>query len=111
VQIGLSATRRQQRDPIRASRTKLRIPAYFTRTVPKYEPFRGSSCLWAQGLSHEFGSGRTRVEGLGSGRRSRRPPILKRFASESAKRTAGNEMALDVKRVLDCGMNRQEPLG
>ena len=54
---------------------------------------------------------RTRVEGLGScSGRSRRPPILKPFASESAERVAGNEMALDVERVLDCGMNGQEPL-
>ena len=64
-----------------------------------------------RGLSRELGSGRTRVEGLGScSGRSRRPPILKRFASESAERIAGNEMALDVERVLDCGMNGQEPL-
>ena len=33
------------------------------------------------------------------------------FAPESAlERIAGNEMALDVERVLDCGMNGQEPL-
>ena len=36
--------------------------------------------------------------------------ILKRFASESAERIAGNEMALDVGCVLDCGMNGQKPL-
>jgi hypothetical protein len=63
------------------------------------------------GLSRKLGSGRTRGEGLGScSGRSRRPPILKRFASKSAERIAGNEMALDVERVLDCGMNGQEPL-
>ena len=63
------------------------------------------------GLSRELGSLRTRVEGLGScSGRSRRPPILKRFAPESAERIAGNEMALDVECVLDCGMNGQEPL-
>ena len=63
------------------------------------------------GMSREPGSGRTRVEGLGScSGRSCRPPILKRFASESAERIAGNEMALDVERVLDCGMNGPEPL-
>ena len=63
------------------------------------------------GLSRELGSGRTRVEGLGScSGRSRSPPILKRFASESAERIAGNEMTLDVERVLDCGVNGQEPL-
>ena len=55
--------------------------------------------------------GRTRVEGLGSGSgRSRCLPILKRFASESTERIAGNEMAFDVERVLDCGINGQEPL-
>jgi hypothetical protein len=64
-----------------------------------------------RGLSRELGSGQTRVKGLGScSGRSRRPPILKRFASESAERIAGDEMALDVERVLDCGMNGQEPL-
>jgi hypothetical protein len=64
-----------------------------------------------KGLSHEPGSGRTRVEGLGScSGRSCRPPILKRFASECAERIAGNEMALDVECVLDRGMNGQEPL-
>ena len=63
------------------------------------------------GLSRKLGSGRTRVEGRGSSSgRSRRPPILKRFASESAERIAGNEMTLDVERVLDCGVNGQEPL-
>jgi hypothetical protein len=56
-------------------------------------------------LSRELGSGRTRVEGLGScSGGSRRPPILKRFASESAEGVAGKKMALDVERVLDAGM-------
>jgi hypothetical protein len=64
-----------------------------------------------KGLSRELGSGRTRVELLGScSGDGRRPPILKRFASKNAERIAGNEMALDVERVLDCGMNGQEPL-
>jgi hypothetical protein len=36
---------------------------------------------------------------------SRRSPMLKRFVSESAERAAGNEMALDVERVLDCSMD------
>jgi hypothetical protein len=63
------------------------------------------------GLSRELDSGRTRVGGLGScSGRSCRPPILKRFASESAERIAGNEMALDVERVLDGGVTGQEPL-
>ena len=47
------------------------------------------------------------AEGL---RRQSRPPILKRFASETAEGIAGNEMALEVERVLDSGMNGQEPL-
>ena len=65
-----------------------------------------------QGLSRELGSGRTRVEGLGScSGHGGGPPILKRFASESAERIAGNEMALDVERVLDGRVNRQELLG
>ncbi len=72
--------------------------------------FQCAQELWA-GLSRELGSGRTRVEELGSRLgRSRRLPILKRFPSKSAERIAGNEMALDVERVLDCGMNGQEPL-
>ena len=50
-------------------------------------------------------------EGLGSNsRRGRCPPILQRFASEDAERVAGNEMALNVERILDDGVNRQEPL-
>jgi hypothetical protein len=51
---------------------------------------RGLPFALREGLSRELGSGRTRVEGLGScSGRSRRPPILKRFASESAERIAG----------------------
>ena len=34
-----------------------------------------------------------------------------RFISEDAERAAGCEMALDVERVLDGGVNRQELLG
>jgi hypothetical protein len=67
--------------------------------------------LGRKGLSRKLGSGQTRGEGLGScSGRSCRLPILKRFASESAERISGNEMALDVECVLDCGMNGQEPL-
>jgi hypothetical protein len=60
-------------------------------------------------LSQELGFGRTRVGRLGpySGR-GRGLPILKRFASEGAKRVAGNEMALDVEGVLDRGVNGKE---
>jgi hypothetical protein len=50
-------------------------------------------------------------EGLGSSSgRSRRPPVLQRFPSEDAERVAGNEMALNVERILDDGVNSQEPL-
>jgi transposase len=67
--------------------------------------------LHRRGLSHELGSGRTRSRRARycSGRGCR-PPTLIRFASESAERIAGNEMALDVECVLDCGMDGQEPL-
>jgi hypothetical protein len=40
----------------------------------------------------------------------RRLPILKRFASESTKRVAGNEMALNIEGVLHRGVHPQEPL-
>jgi hypothetical protein len=49
----------------------------------------------AAGLSRELGAVRTRSRRARScSSRSRRPPVLKRFASESAERIAGNEMAL-----------------
>jgi hypothetical protein len=51
--------------------------------------FQCAQELWA-GLSRELGSGRTRVEELGSrSGRSRRLPILKRFPSKSAERRRG----------------------
>jgi hypothetical protein len=50
------------------------------------------------------------VEGLALVQAAVAPSTRKRFASESAERVAGNEMALDVEWVLNCGMNRQEPL-
>ena len=46
--------------------------------------------------------------GSGCGGGSPRP---ERFVSEDAERAARCEMALDVKRVLDGGVNRQESLG
>jgi hypothetical protein len=50
-------------------------------------------------------------EGVGSSSgRGRCLPILERFASEGAERVAGNKMALNVERVMDDGVNRQEPL-
>ena len=45
---------------------------------------------------------------LGRGGGSPRP---ERFVSEDAERAAGCEMALDVERVLDGGVNGQEALG
>jgi hypothetical protein len=39
----------------------------------------------------------------------RRTPILQRFASESAELIAGNKMALNVERIMDGGVNGQEP--
>jgi hypothetical protein len=36
--------------------------------------------------------------------------MLQRFASESAERVAGNKMALNVERIVDGGVNGQEPL-
>src|ERR1700722_20124387 len=64
-----------------------------------------------RGLRKDEVNGSTKRRGRHFERRSRRGDlILKRFASESAERIAGNEMALDVERVLDCGMNGQEPL-
>jgi hypothetical protein len=45
-----------------------------------------------------------------SSSRSRCPPILQRFAYEGAERVAGNKMALNVERIVDGGVNRQEPL-
>jgi transposase len=57
--------------------------------------------LWSKRKSEELGS----CSGHG-----RRTPILQRFASEGAERGAGNKMALNVERIVDGGVNRQEPL-
>ncbi len=56
--------------------------------------------------------GRVKIGSLSSGSgRGGGSPRPERFISEDAERAAGREMALDVKRVLDGGVNRQESLG
>jgi hypothetical protein len=56
--------------------------------------------------------GRVKIGSLSSGSgRGGSSPRPERFVSEDAKRAAGCEMALDVERVLDGGVNRQESLG
>jgi hypothetical protein len=49
-------------------------------------------------------------EGLGSSSSRCRPPILQCFACEGAERVAGNKMALSVERIVDGGVDGQEPL-
>jgi hypothetical protein len=61
----------------------------------------GRSWLWVKRESERLGSS------LG---RCRRPPVLQGFAFEDAKRVAGNKMALNAERIVDKGVNRQEPL-
>ena len=56
--------------------------------------------------------GRVKIGSLSSGSgRGGCSPRPERFVSEDAERAAGCEMALDVERVLDGGVNRQESLG
>ena len=56
--------------------------------------------------------GRVKIGSLSSGSgRGGGSPRPERFVSEDAERAAGCEMALDVERVLDGGVNRQESLG
>ena len=63
-------------------------------------------------LSRELNFGRVKIGSLSSGSgRSGGSPRPERFVSEDAEREAGCEMALDVERVLDGGVNRQESLG
>jgi hypothetical protein len=70
------------------------------------------SRLTLNGTCHENLALATRKsEGLGSNSgRDRCLPILQRFAPEDAERVAGNKRALKVERILDDGVNRQEPL-
>jgi hypothetical protein len=65
------------------------------------------------GTCHEnLALAKRRSERLGSSSgRGRRPPILQRFVSENAERVAGNQMALNTERIVDCGVRRQEALG
>jgi hypothetical protein len=58
----------------------------------------------------EFGRSQLEVPVFGL-RRGGGSPRLERFFSEDAERAAGGEMALDVKGVVDGGVNRQEALG
>jgi hypothetical protein len=56
--------------------------------------------------------GRVKIGSLSSGSgRCGGSPRPERFVSEDAERAAGCEMALDIERVLDGGVNRQESLG
>ena len=55
---------------------------------------------------------RVKIGSLSSGSsRGSGSPRPERFVSEDAKRAAGSEMTLDVERVVDGGVNGQEPLG
>ncbi len=58
----------------------------------------------------EFGRAQFAIPSSGSGRGGG-SPRPQRFVSEDAERVAGCEMALDVKCVVDSGVNRQEALG
>ena len=58
----------------------------------------------------EFGRAQFGSPSSGS-RRGGGSPRPERFVSEDAERAAGCEMALDIERVLDSGVNRQESLG
>ena len=56
--------------------------------------------------------GRVKIGSLSSGSgRGGGSPCPERFVSEDTERAARCEMALDVERVLDGGVNRQESLG
>ena len=63
-------------------------------------------------LSREPNLARAKIGSLNSGSgRGGGSPRPERFVSEDAERAAGCEMALDVERVLDGGVNGQEALG
>jgi hypothetical protein len=70
------------------------------------------SRLTFNGTCHENMALATRKsEGLGSNSgRGRCLPILQRFSPEDAKGVAGNKRVMKVERILDDGVNRQEPL-
>ena len=66
----------------------------------------------ADGVVTRTEFGRVKIGSLSSGsRRGGGSPRPERLISEDAERAAGCEMALDVERVLDGGVNRQELLG
>ena len=66
----------------------------------------------ADGVVTRTEFGRVKIESLSSGsRRGGGSPCPERLISEDAERAAGGEMALDVERVLDGGVSRQESLG
>src|SRR5580704_6029431 len=66
----------------------------------------------AEGAVTRTNIGRVKIGSLSSGSgRGGGSPRPERLVSEDAERAAGCEMALDVERVLDGGVNRQEPLG
>jgi hypothetical protein len=71
----------------------------------------GAVMCWRGAVTRtEFGRTKIGSPSSGSGRGSS-SPRSERFLSEDAERAAGDEMALDVESVLDCGVNGQEALG
>jgi hypothetical protein len=66
----------------------------------------------AEGAVTRTNIGRVKIGSLSSGSgRGGGSPRPERFVSKDAERAAGCEMALDVERVLDGGVNGQEALG
>jgi hypothetical protein len=83
-------------------------PPGLARTVRVLEDLRMRSA----GVVTRTKFGRVKIGSLSSGSgRGGGSPRPERFVSEDAERAAGGEMALDVERVLDGGVNRQETLG
>ena len=72
--------------------------------------FRVSSAHGGAVTRIEFGLSQFGSPSFGS-RRGGGSPRLERFFSEDMERAAGGEMALDVKGVLDTGVDGQEALG
>ena len=68
----------------------------------------GKLCYLWRGRCHATEFGRVKIGSLSSGSgRGGGSPRPERFISEDAERAAGHEMALDVERVLDGSVNRQ----
>ena len=82
-----------------------------SRQQPRDGVERAIGVIAAEGAVTRTEFGRTKIgsPSSGSGRGSS-PPRPERFVSEDAKRAAGSEMALDVERVVDGGVNGQETL-